>query len=649
MRLIARNGPLAGTTVTLADDVTIGVSEHGTPIGRVRADADRFVLDALHEEPPIFVNGLPATTRRLEPRDELRIGDSIFVVVADEAPVASALTPCVVTEGTADDRLDGLSATFDLASLSSPASSAHAIAGAPVETTVARPSTRERRELSTLMGAAAALSSIRGLAGLDAAVAGLILEAIPVQRVAFADGDDRSATVRSAWAARNDAQPSRRLSRNADGAASQSARAVSSAADDPQQSLAVDSERFATAIRERAAMVVTMNGVNAIVAPMMAFGRAVGAVWAEAAPDTDFDVQHLHLLLVIGALAAVAREQATETARLEETNEQLRAEINIEHNMVGASRSMRTLFDRIARVARTDSTLLVRGESGTGKELVARAAHRNSPRADRAFVAINCAALTETLLESELFGHEKGAFTGAIGLKKGKLELADGGTLFLDEIGELPLPLQAKLLRALQEREFERVGGTRPIRVDFRLIAATNRDLEAAVKDGSFRQDLFYRLNVITLALPPLRDRPDDIPSLAEYFLRKHAARSGRRVTGVQRDALDRLTKYHWPGNVRELENVIEQALALGTSDRITLDDLPLMQSVTAARRLGSLNYHETVEGTKRDLILRAFEEADHNHTAAARLLGVHPNYLHRLLRNFDLRRTLSASGESPD
>ena len=404
--------------------------------------------------------------------------------------------------------------------------------------------------------------------------------------------------------------------------------------------LQVDGVLLERAARERTALVVAIDSRHAVAAPLMAFGRAVGSIWVEAAPGASFDESHVRLLLVVAALAAVAREQWDEAERLLDSNEQLRAEIDLEHNMVGTSRPMRTLFERIARVARTDSTILLRGESGTGKELVARAAHRNSPRADRPFIAINCAALTETLLESELFGHEKGAFTGAIGLKKGKMELADGGTLFLDEIGELPLSLQAKLLRALQEREFERVGGTRPVRVDFRLIAATNRDLESAARTGAFRQDLYYRLNVVSLVLPPLRERREDIPLLAEYFVRKHAARSGRRVDAIEPEALSRLSRYDWPGNVRELENAIEQALALGVSAHITAEDLPSnLTAPSSTPHPSSLNYHATIEGTKRDLILRAFAEAEQNHSAAARLLGVHPNYLHRLVKNFDLRR----------
>jgi transcriptional regulator with GAF, ATPase, and Fis domain len=311
--------------------------------------------------------------------------------------------------------------------------------------------------------------------------------------------------------------------------------------------------------------------------------------------------------------------------------------------MVGRSRPMRALFDRIARVAKTESTILLRGESGTGKELVARAAHRNSSRSDGPFIAVNCAAITESLLESELFGHEKGAFTGAIGQKKGKLELADRGTLFLDEIGELPLALQAKLLRALQEREFDRVGGTRPVRVDFRLIAATNRDLEAGVRAGSFRQDLFYRLNVVSLLLPPLRDRKEDLPLLAEYFIRKHAPRCGRRVRGITPAAVEQLERHDWPGNVRELENAIEQALALGSGEEIQPDDLPVAARAAGPAAGSSLDYHATLEETKRHLIVRAFELAGGSHAGAARLLGVHPNYLHRLMSNFNLRTVVGS------
>src|SRR5438876_12148167 len=225
--------------------------------------------------------------------------------------------------------------------------------------------------------------------------------------------------------------------------------------------------------------------------------------------------------------------------------------------MVGESPRMREVFQFIRKVAPTDSTVLIRGESGTGKELVARAIHRNSRRQNRPFVAINCAALTDTLLESELFGHEKGAFTGAVALKKGKIEVADSGTVFLDEIGELAPNLQAKLFRVLQEREFERVGGTRPIKVDVRLIAATNVDLNEASRTGKFRQDLYYRLNVVSLEVPPLREHPQDIPLLAAYFIARYSEKVNRRVAGISPKARTCLLHYSWPGNVRELENAI--------------------------------------------------------------------------------------------
>jgi Nif-specific regulatory protein len=309
---------------------------------------------------------------------------------------------------------------------------------------------------------------------------------------------------------------------------------------------------------------------------------------------------------------------------------------------------MRDVYQFVSKVAPTDSTVLIRGESGTGKELVARAIHRNSPRAAMPFLAINCAALTETLLESELFGHEKGAFTGAFAQKRGKLELADRGTVFLDEVGEMPPACQSRLLRLIQEREFERVGGTRQIRTDIRLIAATNRDLEAAIERGTFRKDLYYRLNVVSLTMPPLRDRREDIPLLASHFVAKHGQRARRRVAGIAPEALACLKAHDWPGNVRDLENAIERAVVLGSTDLIMAEDLPETVFESAPHGAGAIGgYHEAIRDEKTRIILAALDQAEGSFTEAAKLLGIHPNYLHRLVRNLDLRTAIknSASG----
>ena len=263
----------------------------------------------------------------------------------------------------------------------------------------------------------------------------------------------------------------------------------------------------------------------------------------------------------------------------------LHAEVSLSHDMVGRSPRMRDIYQFIKRVAPSDSTVLICGESGTGKELAARAIHNNSPRKTQPFVALNCAALSETLLESELFGHEKGAFTSAIAQKKGFLEVAEGGTIFLDEIGELSPILQAKLLRVLQEREFVRVGGTRPIKINVRFLAATNRDLQKGAREQSFRPDLFHRLNVISITIPPLRDHPEDIPALAEHFVvsLRQALQSQRNA--ISREAMAFLTQYDWPGNIRELENAMERAVVVGSSDRILAEDLP--ESVLETAKTG--------------------------------------------------------------
>ena len=307
------------------------------------------------------------------------------------------------------------------------------------------------------------------------------------------------------------------------------------------------------------------------------------------------------------------------------------------HDMVGSSAAIREVLELVQRVAPTTSTVLIQGETGTGKELVARAIHRNSSRAGRPFVAINCAAITESLLESELFGHAKGAFTGATAQKIGKIESATGGTLFLDEISELAGPMQAKLLRVLQEREVEPVGGTRSIKVDVRILAATNRNLEGEVRAGRFREDLFFRLNVLSIRTPPLRERLEDIPLLAERFVMKVSKKYNVPVKALSAKAQALLTEYDWPGNVRELENAIERAIVLGDAEEIVPEDLPRCIWEAPATEPGG-GYHCAMKQSKRQLIARALGQANGHYIEAARILGLHPNSLLRLIRNLGLK-----------
>ena len=393
--------------------------------------------------------------------------------------------------------------------------------------------------------------------------------------------------------------------------------------------------------REGAGILATTEDSRYVLAaPLITSARILGVIYFDTcAPCAPFHEDHLELASSVGAILGLALENARRLEWLETENERLQEAGDIEHDMVGVSPRMREVYQFVSKVAPSDSTVLIRGESGTGKELVARAIHRNSSRAGMPFLAINCAALTETLLESELFGHEKGAFTGAYAQKRGKLELADRGTVFLDEVGEMPPACQAKVLRLIQEREFERVGGTRQIRADIRLLAATNRDLEAALERGTFRKDLYYRLNVVSLPMPPLRERREDIPPLASHFVAKHGQRAGRRVTGIAREALACLKAHDWPGNVRDLENAIERAVVLGSTELILVEDLP--ETVLEAAPQGAGGYHETIRNEKARVILAALDQAEGSFTEAAKLLGIHPNYLHRLVRNLDLRAAI--------
>jgi Nif-specific regulatory protein len=365
------------------------------------------------------------------------------------------------------------------------------------------------------------------------------------------------------------------------------------------------------------------------------------AAWFPAEEIVNLS-DHRDTLSAIGTVAAAALENVRSVERLQAENASLLSRLGAgEAGMVGESPGVRKLLGMVARVAPQDTPVLILGESGTGKELVARALHRQSGRSSKPFVAINCAALTETLLESELFGHEKGSFTGAVAQKKGKLETAQGGTVFLDEIGELPVTLQAKLLRVLQEREFERVGGIRTLKLDIRLLAATNRDLAAEARRGAFREDLFHRLNVVALSVPPLRDRRDDIPALARHFLNLSAARCRRRVAGISPEAERYLMNYAWPGNIRELENAIERAVVLGQSDNLLPEDLPetVLESAAIPEVPGALQ--SSIAASKRQAIVAAWQEAGGVHDRAAALLNLHPNSLRRLIRTLKLREVL--------
>jgi len=315
---------------------------------------------------------------------------------------------------------------------------------------------------------------------------------------------------------------------------------------------------------------------------------------------------------------------------------------HIDDEIIGASDEMERVKKMILKVAGSASTVLIRGESGVGKERVARAIHKASPRSNEVFQAVNCAAINENLLESELFGHEKGSFTGAHAQKKGQFELADKGTLFLDEIGDLNISMQAKLLRALQEKEVLRVGAARPIRVDVRVIAATNRDLEAMVKDGRFREDLYYRLNIIPIQIPPLRNRRDDMPDLMNYFISKHSASAHRQIRGLTPAARKLLMNYSWPGNVRQLESALERAILLCEGNEIDVEDLPV--EIRQEGSPGSALFKLPPEGisfedVERSLITQAMEQTGWNITRAAKLLGLSFRTLQYRLEKFNLKK----------
>lgn len=393
-----------------------------------------------------------------------------------------------------------------------------------------------------------------------------------------------------------------------------------------------------------------MSGLD-LLKELVAFDKSIMVILltAHGTVDSAFEAKDL------GAFAYLQKPYDREKL-LETVGRALTKLTQLDTEIVSVSPEMDKVKKLILKVARSNSTVLIRGESGTGKELIARSIHQNSPRADQVFQAVNCAAINENLLESELFGHERGSFTGAVGEKKGLFEVADQGTLFLDEIGELDISLQAKLLRALQERQIRRVGGTRELNVDVRVVAATNRDLLKMTQDGRFREDLYYRLNVLSIEIPPLRERRSDIPLLIDFFIKKHTKNSSQKIKGLSPDARKLLLDYSYPGNVRQLESAIERAVLLAEGDTISLEDLPPeMHSAEYAATGNSdalfklppagVNFEEV----ERSLILQAMDRTDYNITKAAKLLGLTFRTLQYRLEKFGIKRDGSEGAEEEE
>jgi Nif-specific regulatory protein len=386
--------------------------------------------------------------------------------------------------------------------------------------------------------------------------------------------------------------------------------------------------------------------ISYVSAPITLEGKTVGAVGIDLRYKADRDYHRtVKFLGVVGSMIAQAvkvhRLIQADRQRLVDENTRLREELKERYdfsNLVGTSGPIRQVYEQVTRVARTNTTVILRGESGTGKELIASAIHYNSSRAKKPFIKVSCAALPQDLIESELFGYEKGAFTGAQGPKKGRFEVADGGTLFLDEIGELNLATQVKLLRVLQEREFERLGGTETIRVNLRLVAATNKDLEKAIAAGEFREDLYYRLNVFSIFVPPLRERKPDVLLLADHFLEKFSREHGKHVKRISTPAIDMLMSYHWPGNVRELANVVERAVVVCDANVVHAHHLPpTLQTAEASDTTIKLTLRETIEAVEKDTLQDALKSARGSRAKAARLLATTERIFNYKVRKYGI------------
>jgi len=638
-RVLGIAGPFQGTAFSLSDrNVSIGrdpsndlwIADHSLSRQHcllVSRDG-QFAIRDLGSKNGTLVNGMPIGEQLLHDGDHISVGDSVFIFQLEEGEVHLERSPVELTETTEIELSPLLLRADDALYLQSD------------KVTASLPKTaRMALDLNALLKIATGIGGIRDQESLQWQLLGFIFDVVPAERGAvllFDDTEKFSSAV--GWdRVRGPAHPVR-VSRTV----------VQRIRRDGVGLVVNDVSGDTTLAHVQTLAELHVHSVLCV--PLLVSGKVVGAIYLDSKRATrHFDEGHLQVMTAVAGIASLALDNVRHWEQLQQENQQLRAEVNLEHDMLGASQRMREVFEFIRRVAPTDSTVLIEGESGTGKEMVARAIHRNSSRAGRPFVAINCAAIAEALLESELFGHEKGAFTGAVSQKKGKMEAADGGTLFLDEVSELAPSLQAKLLRVLQEREFERVGGIRPLKLDIRLIAATNRLLREEVQNGTFRKDLYYRLNVVSVTMPALRDRREDIPLLADHFIAKASRKCKTSMKPLSAEASACLIAYDWPGNVRELENAIERAVVLGSTESILHDDLPeAVLEAGSPLTASTAKYLGTIKDTKKQLILQALQQSNGGYIEAAKALGMHPNSLLRLIRNLDLKAAVKAGSLPP-
>ncbi len=617
-KLLAIDGPLRGRTFECTtEDLTIGrapdcavVIDHRSVSRQhcvLRPGAKGFTASDLGSRNGTMVNDEPVQETTLKHGDRITVGIATFMFLSDEADVASLLSDVRIAE----DSFDPSSAVQLRASDTVYLNPDAVLSGADPNIV---------GNFRALLRLGATLQSSDTLAGLEEQALQLIIEAIPADSAAILLTGSRADQFLSLYGRRRDGSEHVSVSRSV----------IAHVLTNRAAILTNDAPRVMPS-----QSLIESHAQSLMCVPLLSSSRALGVIYLASVGQSRFEPSHLELLTAMAAMLALPLESTRRLEWLENENRRLRADIDDGSRLIGESDAMKQVHDFIARVARSDSTLLIRGESGTGKELIAHAIHRSSRRSKGPLVAINCAALRSELLESELFGYEKGAFTSAIATRKGKLEIADGGTLFLDEVGELNPDLQAKLLRVLQEREFERVGGTRAIKVDVRIIAATNRNLEHAMREGRFREDLYYRLNVVSMEAPPLRRRGQDAVELARYFAARYALRYNSRIRGIAADAEKCIADYEWPGNVRELQNAIERAIVLGSSEMISPDDLPeTILEATTPKAAPPVFFHDVVRETKRRTIHNALQQTGGNHAEAARVLGVNRTYLHRLIRS---------------